>query len=188
MTTVVKLVRRRQAGGAAAYDSDLFAASKGGDAGFHPAVGIGSFNNIEFVVVHGHRLSVHPVDAGLFTEGGADAPGKLRKIAGLEQAGKGVSLVSCVDLVVPLRDQVVQGTAGHHSFETDGALAHGHTAVHAPRALLPARLRIQRQMEFFVVIDPVPGIPVGIFLSCIFQKTCRFSHNNSLQSYPTQTE
>ena len=165
MAAVVKLVRRCQAGRAAANDSDLFPASEGGDKGLHPAVGKGGLNDIEFVVMNGHRLAVHAVDTGLFTEGGADAPCKLREIAGLEQSGKGMPLVSRVDLIVPLRDQVVQGAAGHHSFETDGALAHGHTAVHASRPLLPASLCIQWQMQLFVILDSLPGIPVGIFLS-----------------------
>ena len=83
MSAVIELVRRRQAGGTAPHDGDLFAAAQGGPAGLHPSVGKGCLYNIQFVVMHCDRLSVHAVDAGLLTQSRTDPSRKFREITGL---------------------------------------------------------------------------------------------------------
>ena len=180
MSPVIELVSRREAGGSAPHDGDLFAAAQRGQPRLHPSVGKGRLYDIQFVVMHGHRFSVHAVDAGLFTQCRTYAARKLREIAGLEEPGESVPLVACIDLVIPFRDQIVQGAACHHSLEPDGALAHGHTAVHAARPLLPSLLRPQGIMKLSIVREPLQRRAVNIFLSLVFQKSCCFSHDRFL--------
>ena len=88
-----------------------------------------------------------------------------------------MTFVSRIDLVIPFRDQIVQWTACHHSLEPDGALAHGHAAVHTAGSLLPALLGPQGQVELPVVRESLQRGAVNIILSLVFQKSCCFSHN-----------
>ena len=52
-----------------------------------------------------------------------------------------------VDQVVPLRDEIVQRTAGNHSSQLRPGLAEGHAALHTPGALALPLLLGERQMK-----------------------------------------
>ena len=87
--------------------------------------------------------------------------------------------VSLPDLVIPLRDQIVQRAACHHAVQFHGGLAEWNAAVHAAPCLLCTCFFIQRCMKFIKGEDSLTDRYDPIVLSCIIQKTGRFTHVRS---------
>ena len=84
--------------------------------------------------------------------------------------------VSLPDLIILLRNQIVQRTAGHHAVQLHGGLAKGNSAVHAAPCLFCSRLYIQRCVKLVKGEDPLTDRYDPIVLPCIIQKTGRFTH------------
>ena len=118
-------------------------------------------------------------DAGLLTQSRADPAGKLREIAGLAEPRVRMPHMPLPDLIIPLRDQIVQRAAGHHAVQLHGGLAEGHAAVHAASCLLDAGFFIQRCMKFIEGEDSLADRYDSVVLPCIIQKTGRFTHVRS---------
>ena len=177
---VVQLVGNRQAGGARTYHRYPFSAAHRRDPWNHPAVLKAGFDHSQLVVIYRHTVPVHAAGTGRLTQRGADPPGKLREIIGFGKPGQGLPPVAVVDLVIPLRDQVVQGAAAVSAAEIDPGLAERHTAVHAPRRLNSPLPGFQTGMELFKVPDPFQRVIRWIDFTGVFQKTGRFSHCVSL--------
>ncbi len=98
-------------------------------------------------VLDGHRVLVDREGAGGLAGGGADAAGELREVVGRMQGGQRALPLAPVDEVVPVRDQVAEGTA---------AVAERHAAVHAAGALA-ARLVVRPlEVELVVVARRAP--------------------------------
>ena len=173
---VVQLVGGSQSRGAGADDRHPLAAAHCGDPGLHPAVGKAFFDDGQLVVVHRHTVAVQAAGAGGFAERRAHPARELREIVGLRQTGQRLPPVAVPDLVVPLRDQVVQGAAAEHAAEIGAGLAEGHAAVHAAARLADALLLIQGRMKLRKIADALHRLHAGIHTAFKFQKSCRFSH------------
>ena len=172
----VQLVRRRQARRAGAHDADLLPGPLGRAAALHRPGGEGVLNDAELVVPDGDGVPVQPADAGPLAGGGADPARELREIVGLQQAAQGVEGVPRPDHVVPLGNQIVEGTAEGPSLPLHARLAVGDAAVHAPPPLLPPEGLRQGDVKGLPVPDPLLRGPAGGLLPRIVQKSCCLSH------------
>ena len=88
--------------------------------------------------------------------------------------------VAVVDLVVPLRAEIVKRTAREHARQLHAGLAERDTAVHAARALLPTFLLREGDMKFFEIFDTLLYRNVFILFSRIIEKSCNLTHEYSL--------
>jgi len=138
----VKLLGRRQAGGARTYYRHLLAGAVVGRLGLYPALLVAAIGNLLLDILNGHRIGIYAQDAGRLAGGGADAAGKFRKVIGAEQHFQGPLPIPHVDLVVKLGNDVAQGAA--HVAERNGA-------VHAPGTLFPGIGVGPVQVEFLIV-------------------------------------
>ena len=177
VAAVVQRIRRRQTRGAASDDSDLLAAANLRRHRLDEAFFERRLDDEQLVVVNGDRGTAHAVDAGLLAQRRAHSSGELREVGCLRQTVECVRIIAQVDFFVPLGDQVMQRATGHHAIQFHGRLAEGHAAVHAARALRPPFLRRQRLVKFTEVRDPGRYRHIRIFLSFIFQKSGRLSHD-----------
>ena len=176
MAPVVQLVGNRQTGGAGTYHRYPFSAAHRRDPWNHPAVLKAGFNHCQLVVVHRHTVPVHAAGAGRLAQRRADPPGELREVIGFGKPGKGFPPIAVEDLVIPLRDQVVQGASAVSAAEVDPRLAERHAAVHAPGRLASALPGFQTGMELFKVPDPFQRVRGRVDFTGVFQKSGRFSH------------
>ena len=172
----VQLVRCRQARRARAYHADLLPRPLGRPAWAELPGAKGRFDDAQLIVPDRNGVPIDAADAGVFAGGGAHAAGELRKAVGLQQPAEGVAPVAGEDHVVPLGDQVVQGTAKGLSLIYHPRLAEGDAAVHAPGALLAPDLLRQGKVELLPVPDPLRRGPAAILPAGIFQKAGGFSH------------
>ena len=162
---VVQLIRGGQTGGAGADHRHPLAGADGDGSGGDPPLLPALLHNGKLVVMDGNRAAVHAAGAGRLAQRRAHAARKLREIAGFQQPVQGLPPVAVVDLVVPLRNHIVQGAAGKHTAEILAGLAEGHAAVHAPGRLLRPLGSGLGNFEFLKVADPLQGLPPVVFLS-----------------------
>ena len=78
--------------------------------------------------------------------------------------------VVAVDEVVPVRDQVAEGTA---------AVTERHAALHAPRALRAQREQRQRADELAVVADALTGLALDRLRAVVLEEAAKLAHQAS---------
>ncbi len=127
-----------------------------------------------------HRRIIESLNAGLFTQCRADASRKLREVVRLQKAAQCMGNVPVINLIVPLRAEVMKGTAGIHSRKLHSGLTERHATVHAARPLLPALLLCKRNMKFLKILDTLLYRNIFIIFSRIIEKSCYFSHIDHL--------
>ena len=133
-------------------------------------------NDPQLIFLHGDRVPMETAGAGRLAQGGTHPSGKLRKIVGLQEPLECMPEIAGVDEVVPLRHQIVQRTAGHHSVQDGAGLAEGDAALHTARPLAPALLPAQPGVELTKMPDALLGSLRGVPLARIFQKSGRLAH------------
>ena len=187
MSSVIKLIRCRKSGRAAADDSNPLAASDRRDSRLDKSVCICSLNHKKLIVMDRNRFSVFTVDARLLAQCWTYSSGKLRKIARLDQAGKCMLVMSVIDLVIPFRNQIVQRTPGHHTGELHRRLAQRNAAVHAARSLLFPFLLGKGTMKLFKIRKTLLYRNVRVILTFKFQKSSRLAHYAVTSSNASRT-
>src|SRR5690606_3358205 len=101
---------------------------------------------------------------------GTGAARELREVVRLVQPLERVAPAALVDEVVPLRDQVVHGTAVL-------GLAERHAAVHAARALDLQVLLGGLREDLFEIADALARVPIRNALLRVLQKAVGLAHN-----------
>jgi hypothetical protein len=142
----VELLRRREARGTAAYDSDLLAGPdlRRRRLGDYPALREGAVDDRELYLLDGDGLVVDREDARRLARRGAQHPRELGEVVGRMQPVYGLLPVVAVDEVVPVGDQVPKWTA---------SVAERHAAVHAARGLALELFLGPRLVDVAVVLD-----------------------------------
>ena len=97
----------------------------GWDIGHDPALGKGIVYDAVLYVLNGDRWGVDAQHTGALARGGASAARELGEVVGLEQLPQGLLPVVLEDQVVPLGNDVAQGTAV-------ARLTEGNSTIHAP--------------------------------------------------------
>src|SRR5262249_5135499 len=123
-----------------------------------------------------HRLLIDAEDTRPFARRRADTAGEFRKIVRLVQALDGFFPQAVVNEIVPLRNEVIDGTAGRHAFEQGSRMAEWHTAIHAPRALLGKHRLIGVLMKFEPIVNALPRLPGHRQLAREFEKSGWLAH------------
>ncbi len=172
---MIQLVRRRQARRAGTHHRHLLSRPLRRTAAPHRPGGKGLLYDAQLVVPDGHGIAVHSADARLLAGRRADPPGELREIIGFQQAAQGMRGVPRMDHVVPLGNQIMQGTAKVPPLPPDAGLAEWDAAVHTPPSLFPAGIRRQGDAEGLPVPDPLQRRAVRL-PPVIFQKSSDLSH------------
>ena len=119
--------------------------------GDDPSLLEGPVDDGELYLLDGDGLVVDGEDARGLARGGAEHPRELGEVVGLVQAVYGLLPVLAVDEVVPVGDQVPQGTA---------RVAERHAAVHAARGLALELLVGHRLVDVAVVLDALLDGPL----------------------------
>ena len=179
VTTVVQLIGHGEAGRTGTDDRDALTGADLRDTRLHIALLEGGLNDVEFVVVRRHRRVIEALNAGLLAERRADTARELREVVRLQKTAQRMGDVAVVDLVVPLRAEIVKRTAREHARQLHAGLAERDTAVHAARALLPTLLLREGDVKFFKVFDTLLYRNVFIFFSRIIEKSCYLTHEYS---------
>ncbi len=115
---------------------------------FPAAIGDGAFNALD-----GDRRLDDPQHAGAFAGSGANAAGEFGEVVGLVQPVQRLVPFAAEDQVVPLGDQVVDGTAGGRAGQHLAGVAERRAAIHAARALRPQLRFVERQVKLVPVAN-----------------------------------
>src|SRR5690606_23615190 len=121
-------------------------------------VGNGLFDRLD-----GDRYVFQVQRAGFLAGSGADAAGEFGEIVGRVEVARRLFPIAVIDKVVPVRDLVVDRTAGI-------AMAEGNAAIHAARRLVGDASFGQRNGEFAEVTDAVGRRLVARFFAFDFEK------------------
>ena len=187
VSPVIELIRCCQSGRTAAHDGDPLAAPYLGYTRLHIAAGICRLYHEELIVMYSDCLAVLTVDARLLAQSRADPPGELREVAGLDEAGERMLVVTEIYLIVPLGDQVVQRTAREHTRQLHSRLAQRHAAVHAARALLTPLLIGDGLVKLLKGSQTLLGRYVIIAFALIIQKSGCLAHYAVTSSNASRT-
>ena len=128
----------------------------GGRLGHDPAFLEALVDDGALDALDGDRRLVDAEDARALAGSGTDAAGELREVVGLVQPFEGLFPQSAINQVVPLRNEVVDRTAGGHAFEQRAGVAEGDAAVHAAGARLRSFF-----LGVLVELVPVANAPTG---------------------------
>ena len=131
-----------EAGGPGADDGDAALGALLRRFGVDPALAPGALDDADLDLLDGDGVIVDAEDAGGLAGGGAEPAGELGEVVRGVEAVDGVAPVAAVHEVVPVGNDVAEGTA---------LVAEGHTAVHAAGGLLVELLG----RHLLVVLEPV---------------------------------
>ena len=179
MAAAVELHRCCKAGRTASYNGNAFSGAhfrrlRRNQAGC-PCV----FDDRAFIFLRADRVSVYVACTGCFAECRADTGGKFRKTVCLGEAAVCLLIVSKIHKVIPLRNEVLQRTAGGHSRNHGSRLAERYTACHTAGSLHLLLLFRELQMKFLKVFDTLKRGNGVSRLALIFHKSSWLTHNSS---------
>ena len=172
MAGTAKLLRRGQAGRTGSDDGDLAARLFRRRLRADQAKFIGLVGNRLLDRLDRDRRVLEVQRAGFLARGGADTAGELGEVVGRMQVADRLFPLAAVDEVVPVRNLVVNRTAGR-------PMAIGNAAIHAARRLLGDLGIRHRNGEFTEMADTVRRWLVFHHLPVDFHETCNLAHVSS---------
>ena len=155
MATFVELICRCQTGWAASYNCHLLASTHSWWFCLCITSFISSLNDRVFIFFCGDRLSIQITGAGFLTECRTHSGSKFRETIRLCQSSVSHLPIAVIHQVIPLRNQVVQRTAGSHSADHHTSLAERNPARHTSCALKLLFFQGEMLMEFVKMFDSV---------------------------------
>ena len=174
-----ELLRAGEARRAGADDGNRLAGLVRGDLRTQPAILPSAVGDRAFDGLDGHRVVVDVQRAGGFARRRTDAAGDLREIVGRVQVARGFFPAALIDQIVPVRDLVVDRTAGRAGRDRAGAVAIGHAAIHAARGLIARFFLAERDHKFLERLHALGHRLVSTVVAIEFQKTGNLAHSNS---------
>src|SRR5580700_7760850 len=167
MAGAIQLLRGGQAGRTGTNHGHAFAASHQRRFGANPTFAESVLDDSLLDHFNGDRRFIDPQYAGSFTGCGTHAPGELRKIIGGMQHADSFAPAVAIDQIVPVRNHVVQWTAG---------MTERNAAIHAARALGTDFI----VRKFLIDLEPVVYSlyygASGRSFAWMLQKACCFTH------------
>ena len=179
VAAMIQLIRCGEAGRTGTDDCDTLPRADLRDPRLHVALLEGGLDDVKLIVVRRHRRVIEALDAGLLAERRADTTRELREVVRLQKTAQRVGDVAVVDLIVPLRAEIVERAAREHTRQLHAGLAERNAAVHAARALLPTLLLREGDVKFLEIFDTLLYRNVFIFFSRIIEKSCYLTHEYS---------
>ena len=165
-----------ETGGAGADDGDLLAGADLRGRRHDPALIPAAIGDRALDVLDRDGRGVDAEHARALAGGGTDAAGELREIVRLVQAAEGLLPLVAVDEVVPLRDEVVDGTTRGHAADEFARVAEGHAAIHAARTLLAELLHLHVLVKLLVVAHALERRTVDGEFAQVFDEAGWFAH------------
>ena len=160
----IELGGRRQSRGPGADHGDRLSRARPGRFRRHPALLEAAVDDRAFDRLDRHRRLDDSEHARALARGGADAAGEFGEVVRLVQAIEGLAPAIAIDEVVPLGDQVVDGTAGRHVGHQVAGVAKRNAAIHAARTLFAQLAGAQVLVELVPIEHAQRGI--AILRSC----------------------
>ncbi len=137
----------------------------------------GALHDVLFDLLDRDCRLIDPQHTRRFARRWTNAAGKFRKIVGRVQLANRLFPAAVIDEIVPVGDQVVDGTS---------RLAEGHATVHAARAL-GAKLRFGKiEIDLEPVIDALRNRTPWGKLARVFQKARVLTHVAPARPAPKQ--
>ena len=170
-----QLLRRRQSCRAASHHRHAAAGVVFGRLGLDPSLLPCAVHNAALDQLDGDGRLRDGQHACRLARRRTDAARKLRKVVGRVQPPDGIRPAAVVHQVVPVRDQVVQRTAG---------VAEGHAAVHAARSLLALLRLAEGLVDLHPVLQPLLDLAPRRLFPLDLKKTRDLTHAAPAQSPP----
>jgi hypothetical protein len=158
----------------------LLAGALLGRQGHHPALVEALVDDRGLDGLDGHRGIDDAEHARALAGRGADAARELREVVRLMEAVQRVLPAAAVDEVVPLRDQVVDGTAGGQAGDHLARVAKGRAAVHAAGTLVAQLLGRELLVELGPVLDALERAAVRRQLARELEEARGLAHDSYL--------
>src|SRR4029077_13002765 len=147
--------------------------------GPNPALAKSALHNTLLVLLDGHGRLIDSQHARRFARCRADAAGKFGKVVGRVQLANGFFPASAIDEVVPIRNQIVDGTS---------RLAEGHAAIHAACALASQLFFRKIEVDLEPVVDALGHGTLRGQLARIFEETGSLTHVAPVPSVPVRPD
>ena len=144
-----------------------------------PTFGEAPVNNGILYILYRYRRFVDSQDTGALAGGRTSPASKFRESIGRVQTVKSCSPAALVNVIVPLRNEVIDGT-------THIGLAKRHAAIHTPGALPLEVFLFGLCIDFTKILLPIRCVTVRHALLAVLHEACGFTH--SRLPYPSMTE
>src|SRR5258707_13693946 len=135
----IELTRARESSGTRTNHGYVLACAHSRRLRHYPARVESSINDGLLDGLDRHRRIADAEHARSFAGRRANAARELREIVGLVQTIERFTPLTTIDKIIPLRNQVIDWTAGRGTVNDLARMAERHAAVHAPGALLSQR-------------------------------------------------
>lgn len=176
VASLVQLVSRGETGRAGTDDGNLLARALGWGLWSNPAFCPRLVHNGTFDGLNSDWGLDNAKNAGAFARSGAHATSELREVVGLVEALNSFLPEAAINKVVPLRDEIVYGTAGSSAFDDGTGMAEGNTALHATCALFAKFTLFHVLMEFVPVLDALLWRDISWKFASKFEESCWLAH------------
>src|SRR5260370_6220179 len=167
LSGAAQLLGRCQSCGARTNDGHLFPSANLRRSGTDPAFDKPVLNDIFFDLLDRNRRLVNPQHTRRFARRGTNPPGEFRKIVSRVQLANRLFPTPVIDQIVPIRNQVVDGTS---------RLTEGHAAVHAARALSSQLFFGKVLIDLEPVVDALRNWTPRGNLARVFQESRALTH------------
>ena len=170
-----ELLGRGEPGGARTDDGHRLAGRAGWWPGDDPAGLEGAIDDSQLDRLDRDRVVVDPQDAGALAGRRAEGAGELREVVGGVQPVDRVPELVAIDEVVPVGDEVSEGTP---------LMAEGDAAVHAAGALASEGVGRPRQHDLAPVVETLGDRPVRLLAALELDEARDLSHGATRAPLP----
>ncbi len=174
VSRAAKLLGRGQSRGSRTYDGHFFPGEKFWRLGADPAFLESALHDIFFDLLDGDGGLRDPEHTRRFARRWTNAAGEFREVVGRVQLPQRLFPTPVIHQIVPIGNQVVDGTSG---------LAKGHATIHAARALRAKLLFGKIEIDFEPVVDALGNWTPRGKLALVFQEARDLTHVAPLASW-----
>src|SRR3984893_5287076 len=167
MSSAIQLLRSCKPGRPRTYHGDSFARARFGKLGLDPSLFPGPVDNRFFDQLNRDWRLIDAQYASRFAGGGTNAAGKLREIIGGGQYAERFFPVIAINEVIPVRNDIGDGTPG---------VAKRNAAIHAARGLHAHFLFRKRLVNLEIIVDAFFNRAPSPHLAGVFLKPGDFTH------------
>ena len=176
VTGLIELVGAGETGGTGSDHGDFLAGAGFGNAGRDPAFFPALVDDGAFVVLDRHGGFDHAENTGSLTRRGADPAGELGEVVRLVETIERLAPAAAEDEIVPLGNEVVDGTAARHAGDDVSGVAERRAAIHATRALGTTFLVVAVDLEFLPVLEAFDRVEFGVGLASDLHESSWLAH------------
>src|SRR5215471_4692543 len=162
-----KLLGSGQSSGTGADDCNRFPAPIFRRSRTDPALEKSSLDDVLLILLNRDRWLSDTQHARSLTRSRTNASGKLREIVGGVQLTHGFFPIPTINVVVPIRNEIVDRTTG---------LTERHTAIHAARALFAELVFRKVLIDFEPVVHALDNRPARSLFAVVIHEACRLTH------------